>query len=129
MSPSKPESTDAPVWTTLAYHWLDEATVEWDAGEEYAFGDGSGGSIVHGGLVATLLDSAMGSVCLHGLDDGQSFLTADLHVDFYRAARPGRLRAGGRIVHRTRRAMFCAADLHDAEGALLASARATQIVR
>ena len=121
------------VWRTLAYRRLerdgDAAAIEWDAGEEYSFPDGSGGSIVHGGLVATLLDTAMGHACWNGLDDGRSFLTADLHVDFFRAARPGTLRAEGRVVHRTRRAVFCAAELLDAEGTLLAGARCTQILR
>ena len=121
------------VWRTLAYRRLehdgDGAAIEWDAGEEYSFPDGSGGSIVHGGLVATLLDTAMGHACWNGLDDGKSFLTADLHVDFFRAARPGTLRAEGRVVHRTRRAVFCAADLLDADGTLLAGARCTQILR
>jgi uncharacterized protein (TIGR00369 family) len=121
------------IWRTLAYRRLErddgDAAIEWDAGEEYGFPDGSGGSIVHGGLVATLLDTAMGHACWNGLEDGQSFLTADLHVDFFRSARPGTLRAEGRVVHRTRRAVFCAADLLDAEGTLLASARATQILR
>jgi uncharacterized protein (TIGR00369 family) len=121
------------VWRTLAYRRLerdgDAAAIEWDAGEEYSFPDGSGGSIVHGGLVATLLDTAMGHACWNGLDDGQSFLTADLHVDFFRSARPGTLRAEGRVVHPTRRAVFCAADLLDADGTLLAGARCTQILR
>ena len=121
------------VWRTLAYRRLerdgDRAAIEWAAGEEYSFPDGSGGSIVHGGLVATLLDTAMGHACWNGLDDGQSFLTADLHVDFFRSARPGTLRAEGRVVHSTRRAVFCAADLLDADGTLLASARCMQIVR
>ena len=33
-----------------------------------------------------------------------------------------------RVVHRTHRAVFCAADLYDPAGTLLASARCTQIV-
>ena len=57
------------------------------------------------------------------------FLTADLHVEFYRSALPGLLRAVGEVVHQSRRAMFCAASLYDAEGTLLASARCTQIIR
>jgi uncharacterized protein (TIGR00369 family) len=121
------------VWRTLGYRRVDvdagRATIEWDAGEDYAFPDRAGGSIVHGGLVATLLDTAMGYACRNQLDEHEGFLTADLRVEFFRAARPGTLRAVGRVVHRTRRAAFCAADLSDADGALLASARCTQIVR
>ena len=45
------------------------------------------------------------------------------------AARPGRLRAEGHVVQRTRRVAFCAAELYDAEGTPLASARCTQVIR
>jgi uncharacterized protein (TIGR00369 family) len=121
------------VWRTLGYRRVEaddgRAAIEWDAAEDYAFPDRAGGSIVHGGLVATLLDTAMGYACRTRLEEDEGFLTADLRVEFFRAARPGTLRAEGRVVHRTRRAAFCAADLSDADGALLASARCTQIVR
>ena len=56
-------------------------------------------------------------------------LTADLRVEFMRSARPGTLRADGRVVQRNRRVAFCSADLYDAEGTLLASSRCTQIMR
>lgn len=121
------------VWRTLGYRRVEagdgRATIEWDAGEDYAFPDRAGGSIVHGGLVATLLDTAMGYACRNQLADDEGFLTADLSVEFFRATRPGTLRAEGRVVHRTRRIAFCAADLSDADGAVVASARCTQIVR
>jgi uncharacterized protein (TIGR00369 family) len=128
------DETDGPhVWRTLGYRRVDpsgeQPVIEWDAGEEYTFPDGSGGSIVHGGLVATLLDTAMGHACWNLLDEGQSFLTADLRVEFFRSARPGTLRAEGRVVHRTRRVVFCAAELLDTDGKLIAGARCTQILR
>ena len=120
------------VWRTLGYRrTLTEPgrmVVEWEAAEAYTFPDGDG-SIVHGGLVATVLDTAMGGACATLLEDGESFLTADLRVEFLRAARPGPLRAEGTVVRRTRRVVFCAADLHDAAGAHLASARCTQVLR
>jgi uncharacterized protein (TIGR00369 family) len=120
------------IWRTLGYRRTatepGRVEIEWDAAEEYTFPDG-GGSIVHGGLVATVLDTAMGAACATTLEDGESFLTADLRVEFMRAARPGLLRADGRVVQRTRRVAFCTADLYDAEGSHLASARCTQVVR
>jgi uncharacterized protein (TIGR00369 family) len=121
------------VWRTLGYRrTLTEAgrmEIEWDATEDYTFPDGDGGSIVHGGLVGTVLDTAMGGACATMLGDGESFLTADLRVEFIRSARPGLLRAEGRVVRKTRRVAFCAADLYDAGGTHLASARCTQVVR
>jgi uncharacterized protein (TIGR00369 family) len=102
--------------------------LEWDATADYAFHTQSG-PIIHGGLVATLLDTAMGGACRSVLGDGESFLTADLHVEFLRSSRPGTLRAEGKVVHRTKRVVFCAAELYDAAGEHLAGARCTQVLR
>ncbi|HEU0303140.1 MAG TPA: PaaI family thioesterase [Gaiellaceae bacterium] len=120
------------IWNTLGYRSAGETdgvvALEWDAGDEYSFLHGDR-RVVHGGMVATLLDTSMGYVCVSRLPEGQAFLTADLHVEFYRVAAPGTLRAEAEVVHQSRRAFFCAASLYDAERALLASARCTQIVR
>jgi uncharacterized protein (TIGR00369 family) len=120
------------VWRTLGYRRVSTeagaVVIEWDAPVEYAFPADSG-YIVHGGLVSTLLDTAMGGACHSLLEDGETFLTADLHVEFFRPSRPGTMRAEGRVVHRTKRAVFCAAELTDSEGEHLASARCTQLVR
>jgi uncharacterized protein (TIGR00369 family) len=120
------------VWRTLGYRRVSqdggESVLEWDAPLEYAFAAPSG-PIIHGGLVATLLDTAMGGACWSLLEEGETFLTADLHVEFLRSARPGILRAEGKVVHRTKRVVFCAAELRDASGDHLASARCTQVLR
>jgi uncharacterized protein (TIGR00369 family) len=119
------------VWRTLGYRGVEQcdgrSVIEWDATVEYCFHGGSG-PIVHGGLVTTLLDTAMGGACHSLLGDGETFLTADLHAEFLRPTRPGTLRAEGRVVHRARKTVFCAADVHDAEGKHLASARCTQVL-
>jgi uncharacterized protein (TIGR00369 family) len=80
-------------------------------------------------MVATLLDTAMGSACWTLLEDDEDFLTADLRVEFLRAARPGTLRAEGTVIQRSRRVAFCSAELFDADGTLVAAARCTQILR
>jgi uncharacterized protein (TIGR00369 family) len=120
------------IWNTLGYRSAGAAdgtiALEWEATPEYSFFHGEG-RIVHGGMVATLLDTAMGYVCVSRLGDGEAFLTADLHVEFYRSAQPGTLRAEAKVVHQSRRAVFCAASLYDVERTLLSSARCTQIVR
>jgi uncharacterized protein (TIGR00369 family) len=120
------------IWNTLGYRSAGapegRIALEWDAAAEYSFLDGDR-RIVHGGMVATLLDTAMGYVCVTRLSEGGGFLTADLHVEFYRVAAPGLLLAEAEVVHQSRRAVFCAASLYDVEGTLLASARCTQIVR
>lgn len=101
--------------------------IEWEAGVDYCF-HGESGPIVHGGLVTTLLDTAMGGACHSVLGAEETFLTADLHAKFLRPTRPGVLRADGRVVHRTRRMVFCEAELRDADGKHLASASCTQVL-
>ena len=120
------------VWRTFGYRRPvaepGHVVVEWDAPADYAFPT-EGGHIVHGGLVATVLDTAMGGACWTLLVAHESFLTAELRTEFHRAARPGVLRADARVVHRTKRLMFCAGELYDADGVHLASARCTQVLR
>jgi uncharacterized protein (TIGR00369 family) len=120
------------IWLTLGYRAVrqgeGESVLEWDATADYCFQSPSG-PIVHGGMVTTLLDTAMGGACWSLLAEDESFLTADLRVEFMRSARPGTLRAEGRVVQRNRRVAFCSAELFDPDGELLASSRCTQIIR
>ena len=120
------------IWLTLGYRSVSQgdglAAIEWDATPEFCFHAPSG-PIVHGGMVTTLLDTAMGGACWSTLEEDESFLTADLRVEFMRSARPGPLLAEGRVVQRNRRVAFCSADLFDQERNLLATSRCTQILR
>jgi uncharacterized protein (TIGR00369 family) len=127
-----PSEAPAPhIWRTLGYRrtvWEPgHQVLEWDATEDYAFPTASG-HIIHGGMVATLLDTAMGGACWTLLNLTDVFLTADLRVEFLRPARPGLLRGDGRVIRRARRVVFCAADLFDTDDVLLASARCTQVL-
>lgn len=119
------------LWTTLGYRQLDwrpgGTTVAWDAPLDYCFPTASG-PVVQGGMVTALLDAAMGGACWTVLDRDQVFLTADLRVEFLRSTRPGPLRAVGTVVRRSRRVVFCAADLFDESDQLLATSRCTQVV-
>ena len=103
------------------------SVLTWEAQPEYGFPTASG-QVIHGGMVTTILDSAMGGATWSVLTDDEVFLTADLRVEFYRATRPGLLTAKGLVIKRTARLVFCAAELFDADDRLLASSRCTQTV-
>jgi uncharacterized protein (TIGR00369 family) len=126
-------STAPHLWRTLGYRTVGwepgSASVAWQASPDYGFPVGDA-HVVQGGLVTALLDGAMGASCWTVLDLDQNFMTADLRVEFYRPARPGPLRAVGRVERRTRRVVFCSAQLFAGADVttVLAASRCTQIV-
>ncbi len=126
-----PPGSGPHVWHTLGYRRrhsaVGHATVEWEASLDYSFPT-SNGPVVQGGLVTAVLDSAMGGACWTVLEPDETFLTADLRVEFLRTTRPGVLTANGTVVRRTRRVVFCAAELVDADGMVLAASRCTQVI-
>jgi len=82
--------------------------------------------VVHGGVYATILDTAMGASVVSVLAPGETTATTSLYVEFLRAAREGdTLTARGRIQRRGRHIAFVEGDLHGADGQRLSQARGT----
>ncbi|GIU98605.1 MAG: aromatic compound degradation protein PaaI [Actinomycetota bacterium] len=80
--------------------------------------------IVHGGVIATLADTATGLAYRTVLEPGTQHVTTQLNVTYLAAGRGGRLVARGRVVKRGRRTGYAEADVLDGEGRLLARATA-----
>jgi uncharacterized protein (TIGR00369 family) len=78
----------------------------------------------HGGVVMTLLDSAMANAALGLVDFAREVVTIDMHVGFMRPA-SGRLVATGRTTGGGRSVCFCEAELVDGTGAVVAKAMGT----
>ncbi|MGD9702038.1 MAG: PaaI family thioesterase [Acidimicrobiia bacterium] len=85
---------------------------------------------VHGGIAATLLDSAMGCAVHSLLRAGERYTTLDLHVHYVRAIplEPGRITATGSIVHRGGRTATAEGRIVDAAGRLMAHGTTTCMV-
>ena len=97
----------------------------WEATEDFCI---PGQPIVHGGVVSGLLDGAMGWATLTVLEEDESFVTADLHVQFLRAGRLGPHTLTATVVRRTRQLVFCEAELRSETGDLIARGAATEAV-
>jgi uncharacterized protein (TIGR00369 family) len=80
---------------------------------------------LHGGLIATLADTATGLAMLTSLDPGLTHVTTSLSLTFLAPGRAGIVTARARVVKRGRRFGYAEADVVDAEGELLARATAT----
>ena len=84
---------------------------------------------VHGGWIATLLDSACGCAVHSMLKPGQAYTTLELKTVFHRALSAGiTVRAEGRIIQHGRRAAFSEARLKGLDGKLYATATSTLLV-
>ncbi|MDX2140809.1 MAG: PaaI family thioesterase [Chloroflexota bacterium] len=86
--------------------------------------------VVHGGLAATLLDSAMGCAVHTTLSAGKIYTTAQLNIHMTRTITPqvGELIAEGRVIHRGSRMVTAEATLKDAQGKLYAHGTTTCFV-
>jgi uncharacterized protein (TIGR00369 family) len=85
---------------------------------------------VHGGVIATLLDSAAGCAVHSVLPAGTGYTTVDLHTTFLRpvTAASGRVTAEGTVISRGSRTALAEARLTDERGRLLAHATSTCMI-
>jgi uncharacterized protein (TIGR00369 family) len=83
--------------------------------------------VVHGGLAATLLDSAMGCAVHSRLPQGRGYTTLEIKVNYVRAISrdSGPLRAIGTVVHMGGKTATAEARLLDREGRLCAHGSTT----
>jgi uncharacterized protein (TIGR00369 family) len=85
---------------------------------------------VHGGWIATLLDSCMGCAVHTTLKAGQGYTSLEIKVNFVRPVMDttGRVRAEGRVIHVGRTTATAEGRLIDANGKLLAHGTTTCII-
>ena len=82
---------------------------------------------LHGGVLSTLLDAAMGAAVLTTLDSAKGYSTATLTAHLTRAitARTGKLMIEGWVVHRGSRLVTAEGRVSDEQGRLFAHGSAT----
>lgn len=86
--------------------------------------------VVHGGLAATLLDSAMGCAVHSTLPAGASYTTLEIKVNYVRpmTAETGEVRCEARVIHVGGRTATAEGRVIDASGKLYAHATTTCII-
>jgi uncharacterized protein (TIGR00369 family) len=85
---------------------------------------------VHGGVIATVLDSVMGCAVHSLLPVGRGYTTLEIKVNYLRAItrETGTMRATGKVIHLGGRTAMAEASLNDARGRLFAQATTTCLV-
>jgi len=97
------------------------SSVEFEATARHANPMGT----LHGGILCDVADAAMGMAYASTLEDGETFTTLELKINFLRPIRTARLRAIGEVVSRGRTIGLVTCDVRDDEERLVARASST----
>jgi uncharacterized protein (TIGR00369 family) len=98
-----------------------EAVVGFQSTEAHANPMGT----LHGGVLCDIADAAMGIAYSSNLDEGESFTTLELKINFLKPVWKARLLATGRVVKQGRTVGLVECDITDEEGGLVARATST----
>jgi uncharacterized protein (TIGR00369 family) len=94
----------------------DTAEVELVADERHLNPHGT----VHGGAIATLVDTAMGAAVRREDTDDDAPVTIEMKVTYLESAAPGRLRASASVRRRGKRIIIAEADVTAEDGTAVA---------
>jgi uncharacterized protein (TIGR00369 family) len=98
-----------------------KAVFEMETGPKHANPMGT----LHGGILCDLTDGAMGAAYASTLEEGQSFTTLELKINFFKPVWNDRLRAVARVVKSGRTVGMVECDVTDEGGSLVARASST----
>jgi uncharacterized protein (TIGR00369 family) len=97
------------------------ATIAFTAEERHANPMGT----LHGGVLCDIADAAMGLAYASTLEEGETFTTLELKINFMKPVWRARLQAEGHVVKGGRTVGLVECDVLDEKGSLVARASAT----
>ena len=83
---------------------------------------------VHGGVLFTLLDTALGGAVVNALPPGKGCATLELKINYFRPIQYGRVVAEGRLVNLSRSTAYAEGEVRTEDGKVLAKASGTFFV-
>jgi len=84
-------------------------------------------AIAHGGVIATLIDSAMAIAIMALLEENQRTVTVDLTIHYLRPLTEGVAKSAARVVRAGRRVIVVSAEVLDDHDRLVATAVSTYL--
>lgn len=119
------EQPPAPIATLLGFRLVfaqpGAATVEFEATEQHANPMGT----LHGGVLCDIADAAMGIAYACTLEEGETFTTLEMKINFLKPVWKARLKAAGRVVKKGRTIGLVECDVTDENQQLVARANST----
>jgi uncharacterized protein (TIGR00369 family) len=114
-----------PLSELIGFHLIEvdpgRAVIRLDTGPQHSNPMGT----VHGGVLATVADTAMGVAHASLLGEGESSTTIDLQVNYLRPVLRGTIQASAKAVRHGRTITYLECDVTDGEGVLVARASST----
>jgi len=83
--------------------------------------------VMHGGAIASLIDTAVAFAIVSASEPQDSFTTVEMKVNYLTAIREGRVTADARLIRDGRRIIVADCDVHDSKGRLAAKGLLTYI--
>jgi len=119
------ELPPAPVATLIGFKFVSarpgESVVELQADQRHANPMGT----LHGGVLCDIADAAMGIAYACALEEGESFTTLEMKINFLKPVWKAHLRAVGRVVKQGRTIGLVECDITDEQQSLVARASST----
>jgi uncharacterized protein (TIGR00369 family) len=101
-----------------------EAVIEFEANEKHANPMGT----LHGGVLCDIADAAMGMAFGAILEEGESFTTLELKINFLKPIWKAKLKATGKVIKHGRTVGLIECDVTDEQGSLVARAISTCMI-
>ena len=83
---------------------------------------------LHGGIMTDLADACMGLATITTLDDGETFTTLELKMNFLRPVYQGKINCEAKVLHRGRTIALAEAAVKNVAGKEVARGVATQMI-
>jgi len=119
------ETPPPPVATLIGFSLTEvepgHAVIEFEASERHANPMGT----LHGGVLCDIADAAMGTAYASTLEEGETYTTLELKINFLKPVWTGKLRAVGRLVKGGRTIGLVECDVTDEKQSLVARASST----
>jgi uncharacterized protein (TIGR00369 family) len=83
---------------------------------------------VHGGILCDIADAAMGLACASLLNEGETFTTLELKINFLKPVWKANLMAAGSVIKQGQTISMVECDITDESNSLVAKATSTQMI-
>jgi uncharacterized protein (TIGR00369 family) len=119
---------EPPIAKLVGFHLTEyekgRAVFSFEAGPQHANPMGT----LHGGILCDVADAAMGTAVVTTLNEGESFTTLELKINFLKPVWKAKLTAAGKVVRRGRTICLAECDVTDENGSLVARASCTCMI-